>query len=206
MPPLAGLRKTMGKKDSGEIPRRLLGHTGVRVSALALGGYHLGAVKTKREAIRIVHEAVDAGLTFMDNAWEYHEGYSEELMGEALAGRREKVFLMTKVCTHGRDKKAALRQLEQSLRRLKTDHLDLYYLHRLDPDVPVDEPLRALDDLVRAGKVRYIGASTTAAWQFVEALWVSKELHLNRFVAETPPYNILDRRIERELLPSNNDR
>jgi aryl-alcohol dehydrogenase-like predicted oxidoreductase len=101
----------------------------------------------------------------------------------------------------GVSRRHIVEQCELSLRRLRTDHVDLYYLHRLDPDVPVDEPLRALDDLVRAGKVRYIGASTTAAWQFVEALWVSKELHLNRFVAETPPYNILDRRIERELLP-----
>src|SRR5438067_8699374 len=126
-------------KSSGEIPRRPLGRTGVEVSALALGGYHMAMAKTKREALRIVHEAIDAGVTFMDNAWEYHEGYSEELMGEALEGRREKVFLMTKVCSHGRDKRTALRQLEQSLRRLKTDHLDLWQIHEVvydnDPDL-----------------------------------------------------------------------
>jgi aryl-alcohol dehydrogenase-like predicted oxidoreductase len=109
------------------IPQRPLGKTGVMVSCLGLGGYHLGDVKSKREAIRIVQEAVDHGITFMDNAWEYHDGLSEQIMGEALKGRRANVFLMTKVCTHGRDKKVALRQLEQSLRRLKTDYLDLWH-------------------------------------------------------------------------------
>jgi aryl-alcohol dehydrogenase-like predicted oxidoreductase len=153
----------MGKADSGEIPRRPLGRTGVEVSALALGGSHLGEVKSEREAARIVHEAIDAGLTFMDNAWEYHDGRSEELMGKALAGRREQVFLMTKVCSHGRDKKTALRQLEQSLRRLKTDHLDLWQIHEViydsDPDLhfAAGGAVEALEEARRAGKVRFIG-------------------------------------------------
>src|SRR2546423_5873069 len=98
-------------KSNGEIPRRMVGRTGVEVSALALGGSHLAEAKTKREAIQIVHEAIAAGVTFMDNAWEYHDGRSEEWMGDALKGRRAEVFLMTKVCTHGRDRKTAMRQL-----------------------------------------------------------------------------------------------
>src|SRR5687768_17662245 len=114
-----------------EVPRRAFGTTGEYVSAMGLGGYHLGLVGTEREAARIVHEAIDGGITFMDNAWEYHEGKSEERMGKALAGRRDRVFLMTKCCTHGRDAKTAMRQLEQSLRRLKTDHLDLWQLHEV---------------------------------------------------------------------------
>src|SRR5438093_13561321 len=115
-----------------EIPLRALGKTGEYVSAIGLGGYHLGLVGTEREAIRIVHEAIDAGVTFMDNAWEYHEGKSEERMGKALAGGwRDKVFLMTKLCTHERGKDVAMKQLEDSLRRLKTDHLDLWQIHEV---------------------------------------------------------------------------
>lgn len=150
-------------KSSGEIPRRQLGRTGVEVSALALGGYHLGLAKTKREAIRIVREAIDAGVTFMDNAWEYHDGKSEEIMGEALAGRRGEVFLMSKVCTHGRDRKVAMRQLEQSLRRLKTDHLDLWQVHEVvhdnDPDLHFAKGgvIEALEQAKREGKVRFVG-------------------------------------------------
>jgi predicted aldo/keto reductase-like oxidoreductase len=150
-------------KSSGEIPRRALGRTGVEVSALALGGYHLGLAKTKREAIRIVREAIDAGVNFMDNAWEYHEGKSEEIMGEALAGRRDEVFLMSKVCTHGRDRKVAMRQLEQSLRRLKTDHLDLWQIHEVvhdnDPDLHFAKGgvIEALEQAKREGKVRFVG-------------------------------------------------
>lgn len=152
------------QNSSGEIPRRALGRTGVEVPALALGGYHLGLVKTEREAVRIVHEAIDAGLTFMDNAWEYHEGKSEELMGKALSGgRRHQVFLMTKVCTHGRDKKTALRQLKESLRRLKTDHLDLWQVHEVihenDPDLhfAAGGVIEALDEARAAGLVRFVG-------------------------------------------------
>jgi aryl-alcohol dehydrogenase-like predicted oxidoreductase len=151
------------RKSSGEIPRRALGRTGIEVSALALGGYHLGLVKTKREAIRIVHEAIAAGVDFMDNAWEYHDGKSEEIMGEALKGRRDEVFLMSKVCTHGRDRKVAMRQLEQSLRRLKTDHLDLWQVHEVvhdnDPDLHFAQGgvVEALDQARREGKVRFVG-------------------------------------------------
>lgn len=150
-------------EDSGEIPRRPLGRTGVEVSALALGGYHLGLVKTRREAIRIVQEACDAGITFMDNAWEYHDGLSEDIMGQALAGRRHNAFLMTKVCSHGRDRKVAMRQLHDSLKRLKTDYLDLWQIHEVvydnDPELHFskDGAIEALDQAKREGKVRLVG-------------------------------------------------
>ncbi len=146
-----------------EIPRRPLGTSGILVSALGLGGYHLAMAGSERESIRIVHAAVDAGVTFMDNAWEYHDGKSERVMGKALAGRRDDVFLMTKVCTHGRDRREAMRQLEQSLRRLKTDHLDLWQIHEC---VYYNDPERhfmrggvveALDQARREGKTRLVG-------------------------------------------------
>jgi uncharacterized protein len=145
------------------VPRRPLGRTGVEVSALCLGGYHLGAVKTEDEAIRIVHEAIDAGINFFDNAWEYHDGRSEEWMGKALAGKRDKVVLMTKVCSHGRDAKTAMEQLEQSLKRLKTDYLDLWQIHEVvyenDPDLHFAKggAVEALSQAKQQGKVRFIG-------------------------------------------------
>src|SRR5687768_2862623 len=151
------------KLPAGEIPRRPLGKTGEMVSAMALGGHHLGLLKTRREAVRLVHEAVDAGLTFMDNAWEYNEGKSEEWMGEALADRRDRAFLMTKVCTHGRDRKVAMRQLRESLRRLKTDYLDLWQVHECvyfnDPErhFAPGGVIEALEEAKRLGMVRYVG-------------------------------------------------
>src|SRR5262245_35929983 len=150
-------------KSSGPIPTRSFGRHPDQVSILALGGYHLGAVRTVTEAVRIVHEAIDAGLTFFDNAWEYHDGESERRMGRAIADRRQSVFLMTKVCTHGRDMKVAMRQLDESLRRLKTDYLDLWQIHECvyvnDPDRHF-APGGVVDALERAkaqGKVRYVG-------------------------------------------------
>src|SRR5438105_2492409 len=127
-------------QPAGEMPRRPLGKTGVQVSALGLGGHHLGDLKTVDEAVQLVHEAIDAGITFFDNAWEYYNGKTEDWLGRALAGgRRQKVFLMTKVCTHGRDAKLGIRMLEESLRRLQTDHLDLWQIHAVgfenDPDL-----------------------------------------------------------------------
>src|SRR5918997_3324025 len=151
-------------KSYGEMPRRPLGRTGVDVSALALGGSHLGEAKSEREAVRIVHEAIDAGLNFMDNAWEYHEGRSEEWMGKALdGGKRHKVFLMSKVCSHGRDRKTAMQQLKQSLRRLRTDYLDLWQIHEViydnDPDLHFASGgvIEALEEARRGGLVRFIG-------------------------------------------------
>jgi aryl-alcohol dehydrogenase-like predicted oxidoreductase len=146
------------------IPLRPFGrHADQSVSALALGGYHIGSIKSVRESIRLIHAAIDAGITFMDNAWEYHEGESEVRMGRALADRRDQVFLMTKVCTHGRDAKVAMKQLEASLRRLKTDRLDLWQVHECayynDPDLHFARGgvIEALDRAKRDGKVRFVG-------------------------------------------------
>jgi predicted aldo/keto reductase-like oxidoreductase len=147
----------------GEIPRRMLGSTGEYISAIGLGGFHLGLVPTEREATQIVHTAIDAGVTFMDNAWEYHDGKSELRLGKALVGRRDQVFLMTKVCTHGRDAKVAMRMLEESLRRLKTDYLDLWQVHEVafynDPEHHFMKGgvIEALDKAKRQGKVRFVG-------------------------------------------------
>lgn len=149
--------------NTGRIPRKALGKTGVQVSAIGLGGYHLGTVKTQDEATRIVQEAIDAGVNFFDNAWEYNEGRSEEFMGKAFEGKRDQIFLMTKVCTHGRDKTVAMRQLEESLKRLKTDHLDLWQVHEVvywnDPERHYAKGgvLEALDEAKTQGKVRYVG-------------------------------------------------
>lgn len=149
---------------SAPIPQRVFGRSGESVSAIGLGGFHLGLVGTEREAISIVHQAIDAGITFMDNAWEYHDGKSEKRMGKALAGgRRDEVFLMTKVCTHGRDAKVAMRQLEESLRRLKTDHVDLWQVHEVayagDPERHFMKGgvIEALDRAKQKGLIRFAG-------------------------------------------------
>jgi uncharacterized protein len=157
-------RRTTGARAGGAaIPRRPFGRAVETVSALALGGYHLGTIGNQREAIRIVHGAIDGGITFMDNAWEYNEGESEEIMGKALVGRRDQVFLMSKVCTHGRDRKVAMRQLAQSLKRLKTDHLDLWQVHECiyysDPahHFAPGGVIEALVEAKEKGFVRYVG-------------------------------------------------
>jgi aryl-alcohol dehydrogenase-like predicted oxidoreductase len=191
---------------------RQLGRTGVQVSPLCLGCMMFGRRTSPEDSYAIIDRGLDAGLNFLDTANVYARGLSEEITGEALRrnGRRQRVVLATKV--HGRmadddvnalgnSRRHIVAECEASLTRLKTDYIDLYQLHRPEPATPIDETLRALDDLVRAGKVRYIGTSTFGAWQVVESLWASKELGLNRFVTEQPPYNILDRRIERELVP-----
>jgi aryl-alcohol dehydrogenase-like predicted oxidoreductase len=145
------------------IARRSFGRHPDTVSIVGLGGYHLGNAKTVAEAVRIVHGAIDAGINFLDNAWEYHEGESERRMGRAIADRRDAVFLMTKVCTHGRDGKVAMRQLEQSLRRLRTDYLDLWQIHECvyynDPERHFSKGgvVEALRKAREQGKVRYVG-------------------------------------------------
>ena len=191
---------------------RNFGRTGMKVSQLCMGCMYFGAKTPEEESYKLFDACIDAGVNFFDTANVYSRGTSETVLGKILAdrGNREKLVIATKV--HGRmdddDPNAAgnsrrhiVEQCDASLKRLGTDYIDLYQIHRPDSQVPIDETLRALDDLVRAGKVRYIGTSTYAAWQSVEALWASKELGLNRFVSEQPPYSIADRRIERELLP-----
>ena len=197
-----------------------LGRTGIKVSRLCLGCMNFGGRTNETEAIEIIQYALDAGINFVDTAnvyghdpanFSYGRGRSEEIVGKALKqrGRRSQVVLATKAYfpmsddlnAQGSSRRHLIEQCEASLRRLQTDYLDLYQLHHPSNDIPIDETLRALDDLVRSGKVRYIGTSSFAAWQIVESLWVSKEYGLNRFICEQPAYNLLDRRAERELIP-----
>ena len=191
---------------------RSLGRTGVKVSPLCLGCMMFGGKTDDAAAADIIDRAIDSGINFLDTANVYSRGRSEEATGKALQrnGKRDKIVLATKVHARmadddpnaqGNHRRHIIEQCEASLRRLQTDWIDLYQIHRPMSDIPIDETLRALDDLVRAGKVRYLGTSTYAAWQVMESLWVSKELGLNRFVCEQPPYHLLDRRIERELVP-----
>jgi aryl-alcohol dehydrogenase-like predicted oxidoreductase len=188
------------------------GRTGVKVSPLTLGCMMFGGKTPPDESARIIDRALDAGINILDTANVYNAGRSEEVTGAALKanGRRARVLLATKVHrpmdptdpnAAGLSRRHIIAECEASLRRLQTDYIDLYQLHRQQTDTAIDETLRALDDLVRAGKVRYLGTSTWAAWQIAEALWCADRHHLNRFVGEQPPYNLLDRRIERELLP-----
>jgi aryl-alcohol dehydrogenase-like predicted oxidoreductase len=160
-PPLPPLPLVQGAP--GQIPRRALGKTGANISILGMGGHHLGDPKSFDEAAAMVHEALDAGLTFFDNCWEYHNGRSESWLGAAVRGRRDQAFLMTKVCTHGREGKLGLRMLEQSLRRLQTDHLDLWQIHAIsydnDPELAYAKGgiVEALDQAKKQGKARFVG-------------------------------------------------
>jgi len=193
------------------MPYRSLGRTGVQVSPLCLGAMNFGQPTPEDESIRIIDAALDGGINFIDTADVYNAGESERIMGRALHrnGRRDEVVLATKVNgemgpgpnDRGISRYHVIKACEDSLRRLQTDHIDLYQLHRPALDIPQDETLRALDDLVRAGKVRYIGCSTFPAWLVMEALSISDRYSLARFVSEQPPYNLLDRRIENELVP-----
>ncbi len=191
---------------------RSLGRTGVKVSALCLGCMMFGGKTGAEDSYAIIDRAIDAGINFLDTANVYSRGRSEEVTGEALKrnGKRKRIVLATKVHgvmadddpnMQGNSRRHIIQQCEASLKRLQTDHIDLYQIHRPSSAIPIDETLRALDDLIRAGKVRYIGTTTYAAWQLMESIMVARELGLNRFVCEQPPYNLLDRRIERELIP-----
>ncbi|MGI8552933.1 MAG: aldo/keto reductase [Dehalococcoidia bacterium] len=191
---------------------RPLGRTGVKVSSLCLGCMMFGGKTNPEDSYAVIDRALEAGINFLDTANVYSHGRSEEVTGEALKrnGKRDRVVLATKVHAtmaqddpnmQGNSRRHIIQQCEASLRRLQTDYIDLYQIHRPQADIPIDETLRAMDDLIHSGKVRYIGTSTYAAWQLIESLWVSRELGLNRFICEQPPYNLLDRRIERELLP-----
>ncbi|MEV6261382.1 aldo/keto reductase [Streptomyces sp. NPDC051784] len=190
---------------------RTLGRTGIKVSPYCLGAMMFGAVGNPdhEDSVRIIHKALDAGINFVDTADAYSQGESEEIVGKALKGRRDHVVLATKAHLpmgddpnqRGNSRRWIVRALEDSLRRLGTDHVDLFQMHRPDPDTDVEETLSALTDLVRAGKVRAIGSSTFPASAIVEAQWVSERRGLERFRAEQPPYSILNRGIEREVLP-----
>jgi aryl-alcohol dehydrogenase-like predicted oxidoreductase len=181
------------------------------VSPLCLGAMNFGGPTSEDESIAIINRALDAGINFIDTANVYNAGESERIVGRALkeGGRRDEVVVATKV--HGKmgpgpnqqgdSRYHIVRSCEDSLRRLQTDHIDLYQLHRPPLEFPQDETLRAFDDLIRAGKVLYMGCSTHPAWMVMEALAISERYHLNRYISEQPPYNLLDRRIENELVP-----
>ena len=191
---------------------RSLGRTGVSVSPLCLGAMMFGpwGNDDRADAIRVIHRALDAGINFVDTADVYSGGVSEEIVGEALQGRRDDVVLATKFFmpmddrpNHGGgSRRWIIQEVEASLRRLKTDYIDLYQVHRPSPTTDVEETLGALTDLVHQGKVRYIGSSSYSASQIVEAQWASRERNLARFVTEQPPYSILVRGIEEDILPT----
>jgi aryl-alcohol dehydrogenase-like predicted oxidoreductase len=195
------------------IEHRKLGSTGVSVSPLCLGAMMFGAWGNTdhEDSIAIIRRALDAGINFIDTADVYSRGESEEIVGKALAGgRRDSVVLATKVhgTMHdedpnqfGNSRRWIIEEVENSLRRLKTDHIDLYQIHRPEPDTDIDETLGALSDLVRAGKVRFIGSSTFPAYQIVQAQWAAERRGRERFVCEQPPYSMLIRRIETDVLP-----
>ncbi len=197
---------------------RTLGRTGVKVTTLCLGTMNFGPRTSEADSIELIHRAFDAGINFVDTANVYGQplndgrgqGITEKIVGKALKGKRDRVVLATKFFatmdqddpnSRGGSRRNIMQSCEASLSRLQTDYIDLYQIHRPDPIVPIDETLRALDDLVQAGKVRYIGTSSFAGWQLMESLWTSDRLRLNRFISEQPRYSLIDRRIENEVVP-----
>ena len=208
---MAGQNAKIGTELTGQVPMRRFGKTGVEISAIGLGGYHLGSANTDQVALEIVAKALDHGINFFDNCWEYHDGLSEERMGKALKGKRAQAFLMTKVCSHGRDKNIALRMLEESLRRLGTDHLDLWQIHeviyRNDPDL-IFAPNGAIEALRIAkeqGKVRFVGFTGHKDPQIHLAMLA----HDFPFDSVQMPLNCFDaqfRSFETQVLPEVNRR
>jgi len=190
---------------------RTLGGTGIKVAPYALGAMMFGGIGNPdhEDSIRIIHKALDAGINLVDTADRYSDGESEEIVGKALKGRRDNVVLATKVHApmgtdpneQGLSRRWIVRAIENSLRRLQTDYIDLYQIHRPDPETDIEETLSALTDLLRSGKVRAIGSSTMPASDIVEAQWVAERRGLARFRTEQPTYSILNRGIESEVLP-----
>lgn len=190
---------------------RSLGRTGIKISPLCLGTDNFGNPTSESESISIINRALDASINLIDTSNSYANGESERIIGRALEqnGRRHEVLIATKAHypvgpgpnDRGNSRLHLLNACNQSLRRLKTDYIDLYQLHRPSFDIPIDETLSALTDLVRQGKVRYIGSSTAPAWKVMESLMFSEMKGYARFISEQPPYNLLDRRIENELVP-----
>ena len=188
---------------------RQLGTSGVRVSAIAYGTFPLGTYTDTAAGVRMIHAAMDRGVNFIDTANVYFHGRSEEIVGKALKGRRHEAVLASKVgrmagAGHnesGSSRYHIVREVEGSLRRLQTDCIDVYYIHIPDPTTPLEETIRALDDLVRQGKVRYLGTSHFAAWQIVHGLWLAERNRLTPWVVEQPRYCLIDRAIEQEVVP-----
>ncbi len=188
---------------------RKLGNSGLRVSEISLGGNNFGWYADEGTSNGVINHALDSGINYIDTADAYDKGRSEEFIGKALKGRRSQVIIATKFFLpmgegpndRGGSRYYIMRAVEASLRRLQTDYIDLYQMHRPDATTPLEETLRALDDLVRAGKVRYIGCSNYAAWQLSDALWTSSVNHLSAFLTVQSRFNVLERQIEAELVP-----
>jgi aryl-alcohol dehydrogenase-like predicted oxidoreductase len=190
---------------------RTLGRTGVQVSTLVLGAMNFGAIgrTTQEEATAMVDAALEGGINLIDTADFYSHGESEEMVGKAIAGRRDDIVLATKAFLpmddernhRGSSRRWLITELDNSLRRLNVDHVDLYQIHRWDPTTTDEETLSALTDLQRAGKIRYFGSSTFPAYRIVQGQWTSRERHLGRYVTEQPSYSILQRGIETHVLP-----
>lgn len=189
---------------------RYLGKSGLQVSAMGMGGNMFGRDVDADGTARVIHKALDLGVTFLDTADVYVRGASEEFLGKALKGRRHQAIIATKGVAsmgEGPNMGGASRQhlidaVHTSLKRLDTDYIDLYYLHRWDSNTPIEETLRTLDDLVREGKIRYIGSSNYQSWQLAEAVWTARVNHYVPIVCNQPLYNLLDRSIEKEIIPA----
>jgi aryl-alcohol dehydrogenase-like predicted oxidoreductase len=188
---------------------RNLGKSGLKVSRISLGSNNFGGQISEEDSIKIVSRALDCGINLIDTANVYTGGKSEEIIGKAVKGRRDEVIIATKVGfgssekpnKTGLSRKHVLSQVEHSLNSLQTDFIDIYYLHRFDPETPLEETLRTFDDLVRTGKVRYIACSNFSAWQIVQAHEISEMHCLERLIAVQPPYNLLQRDIEKDIIP-----
>jgi aryl-alcohol dehydrogenase-like predicted oxidoreductase len=188
---------------------RNLGRSGLKVSNLCLGTMMFGGQTSEADSIKIIHKALDLGINFVDTANMYSAGASETVVGKGLAGRRDKVVLATKgrhktgegPNDQGASRVHLMRELDASLKRLGTDYVDLYYVHAPDYATPIEETLRALDDMVKSGKVHYLACSNFRAWRVCEALWTSDKLNLHKFVCVQPLYNLVNRDIEVELFP-----
>jgi aryl-alcohol dehydrogenase-like predicted oxidoreductase len=189
---------------------RQLGHSGLKVSAVGLGCNNFGRRCSVEETQAVVHKALDLGITMFDTADFYSAGLSEEYLGKALGARRKDIVLATKFglpmgkgeYSGGGSRRYVMLEVEESLRRLGTDYIDLYQLHFPDPKTPIQETLSALDTLVRHGKVRYVGSSNYPGWQIADAAWIAKTKGYTPFISAQNHYNLLDRRIEREIIPA----
>ena len=188
---------------------RQLGSSGLKVSTVGLGTNNFGGRIDAERSAAVLRQCIDEGINFIDTANIYGRSVSEQHIGETVKGIRSQVLIATKVSgamgdgpnDRGNSRYHIMEQVEASLRRLQTDYIDLYQIHFTDPSTPIEETLRALDDLVHQGKVRYIGCSNFASWQVCEAYWTSKALNLNAFVSVQPEYSMLNRDVERELVP-----
>jgi aryl-alcohol dehydrogenase-like predicted oxidoreductase len=196
--------------EDWDVQYRRVGNAGLKVSAVGLGANNFGGRTDEEQSIRVIHRSLDLGVTTIDTSNSYSRGRSEEIIGRALKGRRQEAEIMTKVRSpmgegphdKGLSRKHIVAACEDSLRRLQTDYIDLYQMHAWDPEAPLEESLHAMDDLVRDGKVRYVGCSNSAAWQLTWSLWIADRRGFAPLVSVQPHYNMFERAVEAELLPA----